>query len=402
MAAPAERPPRRRRWAGLVVLAALGLGLGYRAIAALGPLPSPAGWPPASDLAEYTAVLHVHSAYSHDGRGSIEEIAEAARRTGVRVVFLTDHNTFAPLADGKEHWYGDTLVLVGAEITTGSGYLLVLNPRPDLPARARGYALDDLIRRYRDAGAVVVLAHPEHPRLGWRDVVPEVDGIEVIDVFDQIVAAPWWRQAFGLVAYPANPVMAILSSVHWPRSVLRRWDDMARRRPTFGVLALDAHGGIALTEEANLAFPSHATAFRLGRLHFVTDEPLERDAADRIRVYRALRRGRFYNAFDGFAPADGFRFDVRRGPARALMGDVLPFEEGQVATIRVPPVGRAVARLLRDGEVIHEGAVEGALAVRIPGPGVYRVEVDLHVDLFPVARPGFRPWIFSNPVYVTG
>jgi hypothetical protein len=33
---------------------------------------------------------------------------------------------------------------------------------------------------------------------------------------------------------------------------------------------------------------------------------------------------------------------------------------------------------------------------------VYRVEVDLHVDLFPVARPGFRPWIFSNPVYVTG
>jgi hypothetical protein len=61
-----------------------------------------------------------------------------------------------------------------------------------------------------------------------------------------------------------------------------------------------------------------------------------------------------------------------------------------------------VARLLRDGEVIHEGAVEGALAVRIPGPGVYRVEVDLHVDLFPVARPGFRPWIFSNPVYVTG
>lgn len=403
MPAPAERPRRRlRRWAAAAVLAALALGLGYRAIAALGPLPSPPGWPPASDLAEYTAVLHVHSAYSHDGRGSVEEIAEAARRTGVRVVFLTDHNTFAPLAEGKEGWYGDTLVLVGAEITTGSGYLLVLNPRPDLPARARGYALDDLVRRYRAAGALVILAHPEHPRLGWRDTVPEVDGIEVIDVFDQIVAAPWWRQALGVVAYPANPVMAILSTVHWPRSVLRRWDAMTLARPTIGVLALDAHGGVALTEEANLAFPSHETAFRLGRLHFVTDEPLARDAADRIRVYRALRRGRFYNAFDGFAPADGFRFDVRRGAARALMGDAVPFEEGQVATIQVPPVGRAMVRILRDGEVFHEAEVEGQLlSVSVPGPGVYRVEVDLHVDLFPIAGAGFRPWIFSNPVYVT-
>jgi hypothetical protein len=405
MPAPAEEPRRRRRrlWRAVLVLLILGLGAGYGAVASLGPLTPRPGWPPASDLTEYTAVLHVHSAYSHDGQGSVEEIAAAAGRAGVRVVFLTDHNTLAPLADDRERWYGDVLVLAGAEITTGSGYLLLLDPpRADLPTRARGHVLEDLVRAYRGAGALILLAHPDHPRLGWRDDVPEVDGLEVIDVFDQLMAAPLGRKVVGMAAYPANPVMAILSWVHWPREVLADWDRMAARRPTLGVLALDAHGGIALTDETDTAFPSHDTAFRVGRLHFVTADPLRRDAADRLRVYRALRAGSFYNAFDGFAPADGFRFDVRLGDARTGMGATVPFKPGQTAVLQIPPVGDSMVRLLRDGTVVHEGPGDTLVRIALPGPGVYRVEVDLRVDLFPIDGAEYRPWIFSNPVYVRG
>jgi hypothetical protein len=369
-------------------------------VALLRPHPTPAGWPPPSDLAEYTAVIHVHSRYSHDGRGTVEEIAAAAHRAGVRVVFLTDHNTLAPLREDQERWWGPTLVLVGAEITTGSGYLLLLDPRPDLPVRARGYALDDLLRRYRDAGATVLLAHPEHARLGWRGEWPPVDGLEVIDVFDQLVGAPLGQQVLGLLAYPANPVMAVLSMAHWPRSVMVRWDRLARERPTVGVLALDAHGGVALTEERNLNFPSHETAFRIGRLHFVTTEPLGEDAADRTRVYRAFRAGRFYNAFDGLAPADGFRFHLRRGGQRILMGDTVSASGDLILETRVPPLGDPVVRVLRDGEVLHEAAGHAPLRLAVPGPGVYRVEVDLRQSLFPLSTTRGRPWIFSNPIYV--
>ncbi len=60
-----------------------------------------------------------------------------------------------------------------------------------------------------------------------------------------------------------------------------------------------------------------------------------------------------------------------------------------------------MVRLVRNGEVIHEGpGGTGPVRVPVPGPGVYRVEVDLRVDLFPLGGTGFRPWIFSNPVYV--
>lgn len=376
------------------------LAAGYAAAARLGPRPVPVGWPPASELAEYTGVLHVHSRYSHDGRGSIEEIAIAAARAGARVVFLTDHNTLAPLTDGKEGWYGPTLVLIGAEITTSSGYLLLLAPRSTSVVRARGVALDELLDGYRRDGAIVLLAHPQHPRQGWREQVPALDGIEVVDVFDQVVAAPWHRQLMGLLAYPANPVMAILSVVGWPRGVLARWDRMARERPTIGVLGLDAHGGIELTEETGVRFPSHETAFRLGQLHFVTREPLRRDATDRARVYGALRAGQFYSAFDGLAPAAGFRFRARQGDAVVLPGETVRAGSGLALEVQVPPVGEAVVRILRDGEVAHEANALGPVRVPVRVPGAYRVEVDLEVSLFPIATAQRMPWIFSNAIYV--
>jgi hypothetical protein len=375
----------------------------YAAAARLGPLPVPVGWPPPSDLTEYSAVLHVHSMYSHDGRGSLEDIAQAAARAGARVVFLTDHNTLAPLTDGKEGWYGATLVLIGAEITTGAGYLLLLNPRAGLPVKARGFALDDLISRYRAAGAIVLLAHPDHPRLGWREEWPPVDGVEVIDVFDQVVAAPVHRQLLGLLAYPANPVMAILSVVHWPRQVFAQWDRMARERPVVGVLGLDAHGGIELTEETGVRFPSHETAFRVGQLHFVTREPLRRDDTDRARVYSALRAGQFYNAFDGFAPAAGFSLEARGGADAAsttLMGESVRLHDGLALHVRVPPVGRTVVRVIRNQAVAHEAVAGTALRFPVEAPGAYRVEVDLEVPLFPIGTTRHMPWIFSNPIHV--
>ncbi|MGH7321170.1 MAG: CehA/McbA family metallohydrolase, partial [Candidatus Rokuibacteriota bacterium] len=368
----------RRGLVGCGLVIAL-LVAGYAAAARLGPRPAPPGWPPASDLAEYSAVVHVHSRYSHDGRGSLEDITAAAARAGVRVVFLTDHNTLAPLIEGKEGWYDSTLLLVGAEITTGSGYLLLLDPRPDAPVQARGFALSSLLAQYRATGAIVLLAHPDHPRLGWREEVPPLDGIEVIDVFDQVVAAPLLRQFMGLLAYPANPVMAILSVVRWPRRALDRWDRMARELPTIGILGLDAHGGIELTEETGVRFPSHETAFRLGQLHFVTRQPLQRNEADRVRVYRAMRAGHFYSAFDGFAPALGFQFQARAGSRVALMGETIQLGEGVTFQVRVPPVGDAIVRLLRDGTPVFEESATGPLEVPAPGPGAYRVEVDLRV-----------------------
>ena len=378
------------------------LAAGFVAVALLAPLPPPAGWPPESADHEVAAVLHVHSAYSHDGRGSIEEIAEAARRAGVRVVLLTDHNTLAPLAEGKEGWHGDVLVLVGAELTTGSGYLLVFNLPADATVRVRGHDLRRLVAEYQDLGGIVLVAHPYHPKLDWKDwEMAGLDGLEVVDVFDQVVVAAAPRQLLAFLAYPANPAMAVLSLVHWPRQALARWDLMAARRPAVGVLALDAHGGIALTEETGVRFPSHETAFRLGRLHFLLPEPLDPDpGVARRQVYQALRAGRFFNAFDGLAPATGFRFRARAGGEVHEAGARLGLTADLELEVTTPPYPRAVIRLLRDGVVVREERDTPQLRHRVWMPGVFRVEVDLERSLFPLTGPRAFPWIFSNPIYV--
>ena len=82
------------------------------------------------------------------------------------------------------------------------------------------------------------------------------------------------------------------------------------------------------------------------------------------------------------------------------MGETVALGAGLALEARVPPVGEAVVRLFRDGEVIHEVVAGGPVRVRVGAPGAYRVEVDLQVDLFPIATARRMPWIFSNAIYV--
>ncbi len=122
------------------------------------------------------------------------------------------------------------------------------------------------------------------------------------------------------------------------------------------------------------------------------DRPLSRDEdAAREAVLDALRRGRFYTGLDALAPADGFTFTVEGGAGeRWTMGERVPFRDGLRARVggRVPHGARVL--LYRDGTPIRSRSE--ALEASLPGPGVYRVEVQ--VPEWPV------PWVISNPVAV--
>ncbi|NIM98049.1 MAG: hypothetical protein GTO24_08230, partial [candidate division Zixibacteria bacterium] len=57
---------------------------------------------------DYRGAIHIHSTYS-DGKGTIEEIAASARQVGLDFVITPDHDTLAPLTDGKEGWHDGVL-----------------------------------------------------------------------------------------------------------------------------------------------------------------------------------------------------------------------------------------------------------------------------------------------------
>src|SRR5947209_1871805 len=66
---------------------------------------------------EYRANLHVHSALSHDSRGTIAEIVAAARQVGTRVVMFTEHPSerYDYFTAGHRGMKDGVLMIPGAE-----------------------------------------------------------------------------------------------------------------------------------------------------------------------------------------------------------------------------------------------------------------------------------------------
>ena len=63
------------------------------------------------------ALLHVHSAFSHDSRGTIDEIVAAAKKVGVRVIMFSEHpaNHYDYVNDGHRGLKDGVLLIPGAE-----------------------------------------------------------------------------------------------------------------------------------------------------------------------------------------------------------------------------------------------------------------------------------------------
>ena len=119
--------------------------------------------------------LHIHSARSHDGRMTVEEIAARARALGLDAVAVCDHDVV--YTGPKE--VGGVLIVPGVELSTEHGHLLGLFV--DDPA-VRHTVFPETVRAVRDAGGMAVLAHPfQHRRDADRllPLLPDLDGMEV-------------------------------------------------------------------------------------------------------------------------------------------------------------------------------------------------------------------------------
>ncbi len=91
------------------------------------------------------ALLHVHSSFSHDSRGTIEEILAAAKESQVRVIMFSEHpaSSYDYIMDGHRGVQGGVLLIPGAET---EGFLAY--PRQSIQEQqtASPQAFADLVR----------------------------------------------------------------------------------------------------------------------------------------------------------------------------------------------------------------------------------------------------------------
>lgn len=383
--------------------------------------------PGLSPFQEHRANLHVHSHWSHDSVGTVEEIVAAARATGTSVLMFTEHpaDHYDFFREGHQGVKDDVLMIPGAEM---QGFLAwpTMSLRGVTPSSPQ--ELSDLIRG-RDGQ--VFVSHPEE-RMDWQ--IQGVTGMEIYNTHadfkdeQNLISAlknPFrMMQMAGLFRkYPQESFAALQN---YPIDYLKRWDELCMIAPHTGISANDAHQNVGLVvrwisgdkgqlesalgerliEMDLLALPDSENLRKdkqpgdvvfsmfLDRyensLRHVGTHLLLKDFSDNS-VRECLDAGRAFVAFDWIADSRGFDFAANSGTMRHEMGREVIQSSGLILNAIAPvPVHW---RLIRNGEVISESDGR-TLISEVDRPGAYRCEAWLEVA-------GERTiWILSNPIYV--
>lgn len=349
-------------------------------------------------LTDYAGVIHLHSAYSYDGRIPVGEIVKVANQSGVDFLILTDHSTLQARKDGCEGWHDGTLLIAGEEIAPRFNHYLAFQLEESVAGAAELSSLSPqtYINRVRNGGGMGFIAHPDHEGTALFHVKPypwtdwSVTGYTGLGIWDFMTD---WQK--GLSGY----LRAILSYA-FPAFFLRgpspktlsRWDALTRQRRVVGIGELDNHATLKRILGLNLSFLPFKRVFRLIRTHVLTEGPLSGNSgADMATLFDALKKGRVYVALDYYRSSSGFSMLLTEEGRWATLGD--EFILRHTAELKMTFPFPARIRVIRNGSLYHQ-ATGKELSVAISEPGVYRVEAYLNV--FGI----IHPWIFSNPLYV--
>jgi hypothetical protein len=376
---------------------------------------------------DFRANLHVHSALSHDSRGTIDEIVAAAKAVGTSVLLFSEHPSEKAdfFTQGHQGMKDGVLLIPGAET---DGFLVY--PTHSLRGLEKGKPQEftDLIRR---RAGLMFLSHLEE-RMDWE--IRGLTGTEIYNTHADLkdeknllkaMRNPLWLVTIGELSsqYPQETFSALLD---YPADYLRRWDQLCEKAPHTGVAANDSHQNVGLVirlVEGDKARFEDALGEKLVELPIAgipklqelskgkkPGDVLYRLLLDRYEnslrhvgthllmteltkeaVWDALEAGRSYVAFDWLADATGFDFAAVSPGHRYEMGSRLPFTKDLHLQARAPlPVKW---RLMRNGKVISE-STGPKLDVAVSEPGIYRSEAWLNI------AGEETIWILSNPLYI--
>ncbi len=383
--------------------------------------------PRVGPLKEFRANLHVHSAFSHDSRGTIEEIVAAAKTVGTSILMFTEHPTdkYDFFKDGHQGTRDGVLLIPGAEMKG-----LLVYPRQSVRGLDSG-PVQEFSELVRGRDGLTFLSHLEE-RMDWQ--IRGLTGVEIYNthadakdekrLLAQLRNPLWLLKAAELIRkYPQESYSALHD---YPADYLKRWDQLCEQFPHTGVSANDAHQNIGLTirlaennqarvEDALgkllvvldaealasvLAFPKpgkvgavlfqmrldpYENSLRHVGTHLLLPE-LTTDA-----VWQALAEGRAFVAFDWIADATGFDLALDTAGTRHEMGSQVPLATDLRLTGRAPLSARW--KLIKNGRLLTE-STGPSFEAPIDQPGRYRTELWLDV------AGEEHIWILSNPFYV--
>jgi hypothetical protein len=345
---------------------------------------------------EYVGNLHIHTTHS-DGGGSAKEIAEVARRLGLDFAALNDHSYLTQLHLEDEGYHKGILILVGSEIGTRSHHYLAYNIKSQVDDES--YSPQEIIDAVNSQGGFGFLAHPFEKGMHflqnsvaytWNDW--SVSGYKGICIWN---FSSRWKENVKTLWHGIFHIIFKKYTLKGPsQKTLATWDRLCAERRMVGIGGSDAHASYIKIGFLKLKPLSYRYLLGTINTHVLTATPLRGDlVTDKGIIYDSLREGSCFIAHDGLCGAKGFSFFFNREKDRERleMGQEAKFSPG-ILVIKLPRHG--LIRVIKDGSLFKRGYGSG-LSIKIHEGGVYRVEVSRKTPIF-----GWRPWIFSNPIYL--
>lgn len=345
---------------------------------------------------EYVSNLHVHTTFS-DGTGTIGEVIDAAKKAGLDILLITDHDTLKGREKGYEGYHGDLLVIIGFEISGPYHHYLVWGM--DYTPKYNWRKPQDFVNEVATAGGIGVAAHPFEKgspmsdsghAFTWKDW--SVNGIDGLEIWNHSSA---WKMKARDMKSAVYHLLTRTGTLAGPdEDALAKWDELGKTRRIAGVGGSDAHAFKAHAGPFTIKIFPYEFMFRSINTHLLLPDDLTGDVEDdKAAVIKALAGGSAFTAHDRLSSSRGFQFHLeKKNGDVAGQGMETSLDDGGRLTWRTPV--EADVRIIRDGEKIY-GNKSDAGELSINEPGVYRLEACVRTRLF-----GWRPWIYSNPVYV--
>ena len=322
---------------------------------------------------DFRAVVHVHAEDSDHTKGTRREVLAAARKTGVRVVLLTDHRGPKP-----ETWNGlreGILFLAGSEDSDGK-------------LRFPNF---DVNRKPLPEGELKFLSHIEER---YDADTKGFTGMEICNrhtdqVLDPglgtfLVGAAQSPDAWGAITqnFRAYPDAVFAAGCDYRADIFAKWDRDLDKRHLTSIGANDAHQNVIIN---GFTFDPYEVSFRNLSTHILARELTEPE------IRAALRDGHCYVSHDWLCDPSGFSFGAVNNLGVFPMGDTALLQ-GRTRLVALTPLP-ATLKLIYKGQVVAQ--TNGTnLTFTAKKPGAYRLEAWLDV------AGEKRPWIYSNPVYL--
>ena len=372
------------------------------------------------------AVIHCHSSLSHDSNGSIDEITKAARATGTDIVMMTDHprTDLDVMSEGFSGRKSGVLFIPGAEAK--NLLLFFVGGRLDYSASQR-----DMLSEARRLGGIAFLSHLEE-QTDWE--LEGLNGSEIynlhasfkmqrrlLEIFRLRRPSDFERLIDLLFLLHAHPDTGLAALCEIPSQYLSAWDRLCTNSRITGIAANDSHanntfglhrnegGGLRVTDYRGIILADLPASCRIaksippGRTVMLTPDSYEISFGhvgthlllDRLTeedLMECLVTGQCYVAFDWIADPRGFSYIWETDRDTGTMGDKVELASKPLLMVGVPAPADLV--LKKDGEVVKE--VRSDYLEYLPRlPGAYRLEAYMRI------AGEIRPWILSNPVYIS-